>query len=141
MASVPDARHTAALHGEAGRFVRFIAAGGANTLLAIGVYQLALFAVGYTLAYGIAYGVGIAFGWYVYSKHVFRAPLSAARLAAFAGFYVASMIAGAWLNGRFVEWLAFPPRLAIFATVAAMLPVNYAGSRWCLRGFGPARPG
>jgi hypothetical protein len=32
-----------------------------------------------------------------------------------------------------IETLGVAERLAIFITIAAMLPVNYFGSRWCLR--------
>jgi len=126
---------------EAAQVLRFIAAGAANTLVSVIVYQASLFAIGYTLAYVIAYVAGLLFAWYAYSRHVFRTPLSATRLAAFAAFYVAGLAAGAGLNAAFIEWLGLQPRLAIFATVAAMLPVNYAGSRWCLRGFGQAHAG
>ena len=137
----PDARGTTAASREAAQVLRFIAAGAANTLLSVIVYQLALFAVSYTVSYGIAYVTGLAFAWYVYARHVFRAPLSAARMVGFAAFYVASLIAGTWVNAGFIEWLGLQPRLAIFATVAVMLPVNYVGSKWCLRGFRLAHPG
>lgn len=141
MVSGPDPGGTPAVSREAAQVLRFIAAGAANTLLSIIVYQLALFAAGYTLAYGIAYVTGIAFAGYAYARHVFRTRLSAARFAAFAAFFVASLIAGAWVNAGFVEWLGLHPRLAIFATVAVMLPVNYVGSKWCLRGFAPVHAG
>ena len=116
-----------------GEVLRFLGAGTVNTLVSIAVYQAALFICGPAISYGVAYAVGIVFGWYAYSRHVFSVPLSLWRLARFAVFYVASLIAGAWLNAGFVEWLGAHPRLAIFATIAVMLPVNYAGSRWCLR--------
>ena len=137
--SGPGAGGAAAAPREAEQVLRFIAAGAANTLVSLMVYQAALFAVGYTLSYGIAYVSGLLFAWYAYSRHVFKAAPSAARLAAFVAFYMASLAVGACLNAGFVEWLGLRPRLAIFATVATMLPVNYLGSKWCLRGFGQAR--
>ena len=137
----PDADRTTAASREAAQILRYLGAGAANTLLAVVVYQLALFVVGYTVSYTIGYLVGIVFGWYAYSRHVFRTSLSVTRLAAFAAFSVTSLVAGAALNAAIVEWLGLQPRLAIFATVAAMLPVNYLGSRWCLRGFGRAHAG
>lgn len=135
----PAASSTPAASGERAQVLRFIAAGAANTLLTIIVYQLALFVVGYTIAWGIAYFAGIVFAGYAYATHVFGTRLSAPRLAAFAVFYVVSLTAGACVNAAFVEWLGLHARLAVFATVVVMLPVNYVGSRWCLRGFGQAR--
>ncbi len=130
---------SAAPAGERQRYLRFIVAGAANTALSIAVYQLALFAFGYTASYCIAYAAGIAFAYYAYARHVFDAKLSAGGLALFAAFYLASLAVGALVNAAFVERAGFAPRLAIFATIAVMLPVNYLGSKWCLRGRGPAR--
>lgn len=115
-------------------YLRFIVAGAANTALSIAVYQLALFAFNYTVSYCIAYGVGIAFAYYAYARHVFDAKMSAGRLALFTVFYLASGAAGALLNAAFVECAGLAPRLAILATIVVMLPVNYLGSKWCLRG-------
>jgi len=117
------------------RIFRFIATGALNTIASIAVYQLALFMFGYTFSYCIAYVSGILMAYYAYAKHVFQAPMSVGRLAGFVMFYAVSLLAGAALNAAFVEMLAFSPRLAIFATVAVMLPVNYIGSKFCLLGF------
>jgi putative flippase GtrA len=123
---------SAASGGERHTWLRFIVAGAVNTALSIAVYQLALFAFDYTVSYCIAYVAGIAFAYYLYARHVFDAKMSGARLALFAAFYLASLAAGALVNAAFVELAGFPPRLAIFATIAVMLPVNYLGSKWSL---------
>jgi putative flippase GtrA len=125
---------SAAPGGERRRYLRFIIAGTANTALSIAVYQLALFAFDYTVSYCMAYAAGIAFAYYAYARHVFDAKMSTERLVLFAAFYLASLVAGALLNAAFVERAGFAPRFAILATIAVMLPVNYLGSRWCLRG-------
>jgi putative flippase GtrA len=64
---------------------------------------------------------------------VFDAPLNAARFAAFAVFYITSLVAGALLNAVLIDTLGVMARLAVFITITVMLPVNYLGSRWCLR--------
>jgi putative flippase GtrA len=117
------------------RFFRFVVAGAANTTLSIAVYQVALFMFGYAVSYATAYVAGIAFSFYLYSKHVFHSPITPARLMAFASFYVLSLAAGSLANAAYVEWLGLPERLAIFATIAVMLPVNYLGSKWSLQGL------
>jgi putative flippase GtrA len=125
---------SAASGDERHRYLRFIIAGAANTALSIAVYQLALFVFDYTVSYCIAYAAGIAFAYYAYARHVFNATMSGGRLVLFVAFYLASLAVGALVNAAFVERAGFAPRLAILATIAVMLPVNYLGSKWCLRG-------
>lgn len=119
---------------EFSRVLRFLAAGAANTLLTLAVYQAALFFLGHTASYAIAYGAGILFAYYAYAAHVFGTSRSARRLAAFAVFYVLSLAAGTALNDALIERLGIHPRVAVFITIAAMLPVNYLGSKRALRG-------
>jgi putative flippase GtrA len=121
--------------------LRFVVAGASNTVLSVVVYQLALFVFGYTVSYGIAYVVGILVGFYLYTRHVFRTPMSGARLAAFAAFNALCLVAGGFVNAAAVESLGLSARLAIFVTVAVMVPLNYFGSKWCLHAFGGRRAG
>ena len=132
---------SAAPGGGQQRFLRFLLAGFANTALSILVYQAALFAFDYTVSYCIAYAAGIMFAYVAYARHVFEARMSAGRFALFTVFSVASLGAGAIVNAAFVERVGIAPRFAILATIAVMLPVNYLGSKWCLRGLPPRRGG
>lgn len=111
--------------------VRFVIAGAINTLLSILIYQVMLFVAGHVLAYGIAYVATVVTAYYLYSRHVFGAALSGRRFAAFAVFYVLSWAIGSVINAALIEQLGWHARLAIFATVAVMLPINYWGSKWC----------
>lgn len=116
-----------------GRVARFIAAGAANTLVSILIYQGALFLMGHLPAYVLAYAVGVVMAYFLYARHVFEAQTSTRGFARFAVFYVVAGAAGSMINTVFIETLGWPARLAIFVTVMVMLPVNYAGSRWCLQ--------
>lgn len=118
---------------ESGRILRFLIAGAVNTGLSLLVYQAALFVMPHTPAYVLSYIAGILVAYVLYSRHVFDAPRNAARLPVFALFYTASLVAGALLNAALIEQAGIAARLAIFITIAVMLPVNYLGSRWCLR--------
>lgn len=118
---------------EAGRIGRFLLAGGVNTGVSVLVYQAALFLVPHAVAYALAYLSGIGLAYALYSRYVFSAVLSVRRLVAFALFYSGSLIAGTLVNAAQIEWLGVPERLAVFITIAVMLPVNYLGSRRCLR--------
>ena len=124
---------SAAPRGEAGRFMRFLVAGGVNTGLSLLVYQGALFVMPHIPSYVLAYIAGLIAAYVLYSRHVFGAPLSRARFAAFTLFYIASLVTGTLLNAALIELAGIMARVAIFITITVMLPVNYAGSRWCLR--------
>lgn len=123
----------------AGRFagvapvLRFLVAGSLNTLLSVAVYQAALFFTGHVAAYLAAYAAGIGFAGYAYARYVFETRPSARRFTLFALFYLVSGGAGTLINAALIESAGLHPRIAIFVTVAIMLPLNYLGSKWCLR--------
>jgi putative flippase GtrA len=118
---------------ESRRLLRFVAAGALNTGLSLLVYQAALFVMPHVPAYVLSYVTGMVVAYLLYSRRVFDAPLAASRFAAFVLFYSVSLAAGAALNAALIEQLGVAERLAIFATIVAMLPVNYLGVRHCLR--------
>ena len=120
--------------------LRFLVAGALNTLLSIAVYQAALFVTGHVVAYVLAYAAGVLFAYFAYTRHVFNAPSSTGRFMAFTLFYIASGFAGTLVNAGLIEHAALHARLAIFVTVVMMLPVNYFGSKWCLRGVTRQKP-
>ncbi|MBY0271430.1 MAG: GtrA family protein [Burkholderiales bacterium] len=118
---------------ESRQILRFVIAGAVNTGLSVLVYQAALFVMPHGPAYVLAYLAGIAIAYMLYSRQVFDAPLGTKRFAAFVVFYLASLALGTVLNGVLIEGFGIIERLAIFITVALMLPLNYLGSRFCLR--------
>ncbi len=118
---------------ESRQILRFVMAGAVNTGLSVLVYQAALFVMPHGPAYVLAYLAGIAIAYVLYSRQVFDAPLGTRRFAVFAVFYLLSLAVGTALNGALIEVFGIIERLAIFITVALMLPVNYLGSRFCLR--------
>ena len=118
---------------ESRQILRFVVAGAINAGLSVLVYQAALFVMPHGPAYVLAYLAGIAIAYVLYSRQVFDAPLGTARFAAFTVFYLLSLALGTLLNALLIEMLGVVARLAIFITIALMLPVNYLGSRFCLR--------
>jgi len=114
--------------------LKFIIAGSMNTLFSIVIYQIMLFATGHVAAYAVAYISSIAVAYYAYARHVFDAPMTLRRFVVFTLFYLLTWFLGTLVNAALIEYLGLHARVAIFATVATMLPINYFGSRWCLRG-------
>ena len=113
--------------------LRFVIAGALNTLFSIIVYQLMLFVVGHVAAYAVGYISSIVLAYYLYARHVFDAQMTSARFAAFALFYLFTWFVGTLVNAALIEYLGVHARAAIFVTIAIMLPINYFGSRRCLR--------
>lgn len=120
--------------------LRFLVAGALNTLLSIAVYQAALFVTGHVVAYVLAYAAGVLFAYFAYTRHVFNTPSSTGRFMVFTLFYITSGFAGTLVNAGLIEHLTLHARLAIFVTVVIMLPLNYFGSKWCLRGAARQEP-
>jgi putative flippase GtrA len=130
--TIISAAAPAAKHGSLRSVLRFVAAGIANTLISLIIYQAALFVTGHLAAYVLAYAVGIVIAYGLYARHVFAAQTSVRGFALFAALYCAAGVIGALINAGLIDSLGWPARIAIFATVVLMLPVNYLASRWCL---------
>lgn len=128
-----ESQATSPARRESRQMLRFVIAGAINAGLSVLVYQAALFVMPHGPAYVLAYLAGIAIAYVLYSKQVFDAPLGTKRFAAFALFYMLSLVAGTVLNSVLIEVFGITERLAIFITIALMLPVNYLGSRFCLQ--------
>ena len=140
MAKVMESGGTPMFSSRLAPIARFLVAGAFNSLLSIAVYQTMLFVANHIAAYVVAYVTGIVFAYFVYSRHVFDAVLSARRFGWFTLFYIASGCVGTLVNASLIEYLALHARLAIFVTIVVMLPLNYVGSRWCLhKPAGPAQ--
>lgn len=122
------------------RVLRFIVAGAANSLISISIYQAALFVMGHLPAYLLAYALGIVIAYALYARHVFAARTTARGFVLFAVFYSVAGVIGSLINSALIDVAGWHARVAVFATVLLMLPVNYLGSRWCLPGA-PAKNG
>jgi putative flippase GtrA len=115
------------------RLLRFIAAGAGNTLISITFYQAALFFMRHLPAYVLAFAVGVVIAYFLYARHVFDTQTSKRGFILFAAFYTAAGVAGSLINSGLIDAAGLHARAAIFVTVLIMLPINYLGSRWCLR--------
>ncbi len=114
-------------------WARFGLSGAANTLISVGFYQVALLFTGHVPAYIIGYAAGIAVAYVLYARHVFQARMSMMGLGAFTVFYIAAGIVGGLINTWLIDSQQVHARLAIVATIVLMLPINFLGSRACLR--------
>ena len=93
----------------------------------------ALYVVNPLMAYGMACLAGIVFAYFTYVRFVFNQVLWSRGSVLFTLFYVASGLVSAAANNALIDYLALHPRVAIFVTVLFMFPLNYLGSKYCLR--------
>ena len=123
------------LLGEGGRFV---VAGAINTAATVALYQVLLYVAPPWLAYSAAWVTGIAIIWVLYPGYVFRSgSTTRARFAITAHYALAYFASVALLQGFIAVGLH--SRLAVFAVVAVMTPINFFVARW-IYAARPERP-
>jgi putative flippase GtrA len=109
--------------------VRFVLAGGLNTVTTYAAYLLLLPLVGYAIAYSMTYAAGIFFAYYLSARFVFRRPLHWRRAVQYPLVYVVQYGLGITLTMTLVEGMhvnaEFAPALVIIST----LPVTFWMSR------------
>lgn len=111
------------------RRLRFVVGGGANTLATYLVYIALSSAMSYQLAYLLAYGMGVAFAYWLNAVWVFRVPLSWRGLFAYPLVYVIQYGASAVFLGALVEVARVDKKLAPLIVAACMVPLTYVASR------------
>lgn len=117
----------------AGDGMRFLVAGGLNTLLTLVVYQALLLVMPYPAAYAVAWVTGLLFVMIVYPSRVFPEGRSrlADRLALGASYIVVFLCGLAVLEA--LTRAGIPPRLGIFLVMIVSTAVNFVAGRLLLR--------
>lgn len=118
-----------AQRGLVGEGVRFLLAGGVNTVVSLAVYWVLLLALPYAAAYSAGFLAGAVSGFVLSTRFVFRVPWSWRRLSLFLPTQAGSYLAGLALVAGFVELLGVSPPVAPLLTIVALLPFNFALSR------------
>ncbi|MET0307476.1 MAG: GtrA family protein [Sphingomonas sp.] len=116
---------------QAGRPLRFVAAGAANTLFGLAIYPLLLWSVPalhthYMIALGIAQAVSLCFAFATYKLGVFRTRGNLAReFGAFSSFYLFNYAANWAALPALVELAGIPPVLAQLGFTAILIVGSY----------------
>ncbi|MEZ5593770.1 MAG: GtrA family protein [Gammaproteobacteria bacterium] len=121
-----NAKRTVMLHRQ---LLRFLLAGGLNTLLTLALYQLLLLWWPYPVAFSTAFICGIVFTGLVYTRFVFEVSTTRRRFTHNALYYLLSYGLSLGLLSLLVDQLGIAERLAVFITIAGMVPLNF----FCLR--------
>jgi putative flippase GtrA len=119
--------------------VRFAGIGALNALLTTALYQVLLFWLNYTWAFSIAWLSGLVFISIAYPKVVFKTGKAGPyRILANAAYYGASFFLSLWALDRFSQVMS--ERLAVFAMLAVITPLNFIVSRYIFRHRGRPTP-
>lgn len=114
--------------------VRYLIAGGTNTLATYVLYLAVLAVAPYPLAYSLAYGAGIVLSFVLNSRFVFRVPLCWRRLLQYPVVYVVQYALGYAVLYAAVDLVGMEPWLGPMVVVAVTVPVSFVLTRWILRG-------
>jgi putative flippase GtrA len=109
---------------------RFVAAGGLNTALTLGIYQLLVSGLSESLSWSLAWLAGLVFVSVAYPKSVFRGGrLTWRRVLLNAAWYIAGYALSLALLLLLTRRLSVPPRIAGICVPVILFPLNFAVSR------------
>jgi len=114
--------------------VRFVIAGGANTIASWLIYVAMLWVMSYPWAYTASYVIGIALAYWVNSVFVFREAMSWKKAFQYPLVYLAQYVLGIGIVSVCVEWLGIGEAIAPLAGIVVTLPLSFLLSRIIIRG-------
>lgn len=115
-----------------GEALRFLVVGASNTAVTYALYLALLPVAGYSLAYTIAYAIGIAIAYLLNTQIVFRVGHTLAGLALFPLVYVAQYIAGIVVLYLTINLFRVPKQFALIASIVTTVPITFLLSRCIL---------
>src|SRR5262245_33640881 len=114
--------------------VRFLIAGGANTLASYLLYLALLEVFSYRVSYSVSYVAGMVLSFLLNSRFVFLVPLRWQSFLRYPLLYVGQYILGLALLSIGVEVLGVSEVIMPFLVLAVTLPVSFVLTRLLLRG-------
>jgi putative flippase GtrA len=115
-------------------FLKFLLAGGLNTLITYLIYLLLILYFQYNLAYGIAYLLGIISSYLMNSLFVFKEKLSIKKIIQFPLVYLIQFMISIVFLYIFVELIKVNAKLAPIIVIALTTPVIFLLSKYILTG-------
>jgi len=115
-----------------GEALRYLLAGGLNTLFSYALYWALLGLFPYAVAYTVAFCAGILSSYALNTYYVFGGHWSWRKLCAFPVVHVTNYLVGVGVLAFAVQLLDIDPRLAPLLSIAATIPVGFVLSRYIL---------
>lgn len=110
--------------------LRYLAAGGVNTVATYALYLALLQALDYRLAYALAFVAGIGLSFLLLRHLVFARPGKRHSLAWLAASQMLQLGLGLLVVQVWVAWLRGPEWLAPLAAIAVCVPLMFLIQRW-----------
>ena len=114
------------------QFLRYLVAGGVNTLATYALLVALMRVLPYLVAYTTAYVLGIVLGYALQSRFVFGVPIAWRTALRFPLAYVAQYAFGALLLWLLVDRIGLAPDLAAIGVVVGSVPVGFLLNRRAL---------
>ena len=114
------------------QFIRFVLAGGANTILSYAVYATLLGVCGYKVAYSVSYVFGIVSSYSLNAWFVFKVPASWRAALRYPVVYIAQYFCGLTVLYLLVEVAGMSRWSAPLIVVVISVPVTFALSRYVI---------
>ena len=116
------------------RFARFLAVGATNTVVSYAVYLVLLRVIDYRVAYTLAYLVGLALGYWMQARIVFRAPFGTRSAVTYVATYISMYLASVLMLWVAVDLLGVPKPFAMLVALCVTVPTSFL---LMSRGFRP----
>lgn len=115
--------------------LRFLLAGGINTLLTIGIYQLLLFFFSHNISYSLSWIAGLLFIYSVYPSKVFPGGINTLKRRVYAiTSYLIVFVSSLWFLNLLVS-NGVHSRIAIFGVLIISTLLNFFSMRVIFRFF------
>lgn len=111
------------------QFIRFIGAGGINTIITYIAYLLLLLVTNYSVSYTIAYILGIALSYWLNIKFVFQEKSSKRKIILFPLVYLFQYLMGILVLYIMIDKVSIPEELGPIIVVIVTLPLTFLLSK------------
>lgn len=115
-----------------GEALRFLIAGGMNTVLTYLIYLSLLNVVNYLLAFTLSFIVGIVIAFVIYSFFVFKTPFVWSKMLQYPILYALQYGGGLVLLAILVEYIGLDKRISPIINVTLLTPITFGLNKWFL---------
>ncbi|MCK6579978.1 MAG: GtrA family protein [Anaerolineae bacterium] len=117
----------------AGAFLRYVIAGGVNSVFTYVIYLLLLPITPYTAAYGVSYFAGVPVGYVLNALFVFRQPLRWRSALRFPAVYIVQYLLGTLFTVLLVDGIGLDASYAAALGTLMTVPVAFVITRFLLK--------
>ena len=107
----------------------FLVWGFINTAFMYTMFAIFQLLLSYAVAYTIAYGLGIAFSYYVNSRFVFHGKMTVKKAASYPIVYVTQYVIGLLTLAIFIDGMGLSTILSLPLSTTVSIPVTFIMSR------------